>query len=59
MLFRMTIEIVEVAADSTDAVEVEAIGLYERFGFRRRAPFGEYVEDPLSVYFEKNIEEPV
>jgi putative acetyltransferase len=43
----------------TGIYEVEAIGLYERFGFRRRAPFGEYVEDPLSVYFEKNIQEPV
>jgi putative acetyltransferase len=39
----------------TGIYEVEAIGLYERFGFQRRAPFGEYVEDPLSVYFEKNI----
>lgn len=42
----------------TGIYEVEAIGLYERFGFTRRAPFGEYVEDPLSVYLEKNIEEP-
>ena len=40
----------------TGIYEVEAIGLYERFGFARRAPFGEYVEDPLSVYFEKKIE---
>jgi GNAT superfamily N-acetyltransferase len=40
----------------TGIYEVEAIGLYERFGFARRAPFGEYVEDPLSVYFEKRIE---
>ena len=39
----------------TGIYEVEAIGLYERFGFQRRAPFGEYVEDPLSVYFEMNI----
>lgn len=42
----------------TGIYEVEAIGLYERFGFQRRAPFGEYFEDPLSVYFEKNIENP-
>ena len=39
----------------TGIYEVEAIGLYERFGFQRRAPFGEYVEDPLSIYFEKHI----
>jgi len=30
----------------------EAIGLYESCGFQRRSPFGEYTDDPLSVYFE-------
>ena len=39
----------------TGIYEVEAIGLYEGWGFKRRAPFGEYVEDPMSVYFEKTI----
>lgn len=39
----------------TGIYQKEAIGLYERFGFRRRPPFGEYKEDPLSVYFEKSI----
>ncbi len=39
----------------TGIYQVEAIGLYERFGFQRRSPFGEYVEDPLSVYLEKKI----
>ncbi len=39
----------------TGIYEVEAIGLYERWGFERRAPFGEYVEDPMSVYFEKTL----
>jgi GNAT superfamily N-acetyltransferase len=39
----------------TGIYEVEAIGLYERFGFQRRSPFGEYVEDPLSVYLEKRL----
>ncbi len=32
-----------------------AIRLYERIGFRRIPPFGEYVEDPLSLFFEKRI----
>lgn len=32
-----------------------AIGLYERTGFQRIPPFGEYREDPLSVFFEKRI----
>jgi putative acetyltransferase len=33
----------------------EAIGLYERLGFERRAPFGEYREDPLSLFMEMNL----
>ena len=35
--------------------QVEAIGLYEAFGFRRRPPFGAYRDDPLSLYFEKRL----
>jgi ribosomal protein S18 acetylase RimI-like enzyme len=35
--------------------QTEAIGLYERWGFSRIAPFGEYAPDPLSVFFEKHI----
>jgi putative acetyltransferase len=37
----------------TGIYQTEAIGLYERYGFQRRPPFGEYREDPLSVYYEK------
>jgi putative acetyltransferase len=33
----------------------EAIGLYERAGFVRRAPFGDYAEDPLSIFMEKQL----
>jgi putative acetyltransferase len=33
----------------------EAIGLYEGFGFKRISPFGEYREDPLSIFYEKRI----
>jgi putative acetyltransferase len=32
-----------------------AIQLYERMGFRKIPPFGDYKEDPLSVFYEKNI----
>lgn len=35
--------------------QTEAIGLYERWGFTRIAPFGEYKPDPLSIFFEKRI----
>ena len=40
----------------TGIYQVEAIGLYESWGFQRRPPFGEYKIDPLSVYFEKRLE---
>jgi len=33
----------------------EAIALYERAGFVRCAPFGEYREDPLSIFMEKRL----
>jgi len=39
----------------TGIYQTEAIGLYERYGFQRRSPFGEYRDDPMSVYFEKPI----
>lgn len=39
----------------TGIYQREAIGLYERWGFKRRTPFGEYVEHPLSLYYEKPI----
>ena len=33
-----------------------AIILYERMGFARIPPFGAYTEDPLSLFFEKQLE---
>ena len=33
----------------------EAIGLYERMGFRLIGPFGGYRQDPLSRFYEKPI----
>lgn len=32
-----------------------ALGLYEKAGFRRCGPFGEYGPDPLSVFMEKAL----
>jgi putative acetyltransferase len=33
----------------------EALGLYRRFGYVERGPYGNYVPDPLSVFMEKNL----
>jgi putative acetyltransferase len=39
----------------TGIYQREAIGLYERMGFKRIPPFGVYKEDPLSRCYEKQI----
>ncbi len=35
--------------------QATAISLYEHTGFQRIPPFGPYVDDPLSLFFEKRI----
>ena len=39
----------------TGIYQTEAIGLYERMGFQQIPPFGDYKEDPLSLFYEKQI----
>lgn len=39
----------------TGIYQTEAIGLYDRYGFLRRPPFGDYEADPMTMYFEKSI----
>jgi putative acetyltransferase len=41
----------------TGPLQPEALGLYARSGFERRGPFGQYVNDPLSVFMQKRIAE--
>ena len=36
--------------------QTEAIGLYERFGFQRIPPFGDYFDDPVSLCYEKRLD---
>jgi putative acetyltransferase len=37
----------------TGVAQPEALRLYEKAGYQRRGPFGDYSEDPLSVFMEK------
>jgi putative acetyltransferase len=39
----------------TGVLQPEAIGLYRRFGYRDRGPFGGYLPDPLSLFMEKEL----
>ncbi len=39
----------------TGIFQSEAIALYERMGYKSIPAFGEYKQDPLSLYFEKQI----
>ena len=46
---------VDILRLETGIHQTEAIQLYERHGFYRIGPFGEYRDDPLSRYFEKRV----
>ena len=39
----------------TGPAQPEAISLYERQGYARRGPFGDYRDDPLSVFMQKRL----
>ena len=45
----------EFARLETGVYQSEALLLYERAGYYRREPFGDYSEDPLSVFMEKEL----
>ena len=44
-----------VARLETGVAQPEALTLYERAGYVRRGPFGDYADDPLSVFMEKTL----
>lgn len=39
----------------TGVHQERAIRLYKAFGFQRIGPFGPYIYDPLSLYFERSL----
>lgn len=45
----------ELARLETGIHQSEALLLYEKSGYHRRGPFGDYSEDPLSVFMEKKL----
>ena len=51
----LTKQAVTYARLETGIHQKEAIQLYEKLGYYRIDPFGEYTEDPLSVYMEKQL----
>jgi putative acetyltransferase len=46
---------VTIARLETGIKQPEALGLYRRHGYRKRAQFGAYLADPLSVFMEKRL----
>ena len=45
-----------IARLETGVWQPEALGLYEKAGYQRRGPFGDYPEHPLCVFMEKSLE---
>ncbi|OXI83586.1 GNAT family N-acetyltransferase [Burkholderia sp. AU31652] len=39
----------------TGPYQPEALALYASAGYQRRGPFGDYTDDPLSVFMQKHI----
>ncbi len=39
----------------TGPLQPAALGLYASFGYERRGPYGNYTDDPLSVFMEKTL----
>jgi putative acetyltransferase len=46
---------VSLARLETGIYNVEALGLYERAGFQKVGPFGDYAEDSFSVFYELRL----
>lgn len=40
----------------TGPYQHEALALYERHGYQRRGPYGDYPDDPFSIFMQKTVE---
>jgi GNAT superfamily N-acetyltransferase len=49
---------IDVLRLETGIHQKDAITLYERYGFQRIPPFGEYFDDPVSLCYEKRLNLP-
>ena len=52
---RIVVSGLRVVRLETGVSQPEALRLYARAGYRRRGVFGEYADDPISVFMEKNL----
>ena len=52
---QLTDEGVGLSLLETGAAQTQAVGLYERAGYRRRAAFGGYPDNGLSLFYEKRL----
>ncbi len=53
---RARVEGLPLARLETGIAQPEALALYERCGYVRRGPFGDYADDPSSVFMEKALQ---
>jgi len=44
-----------IARLETGIHQPESLALYEALGYQIRGPFGDYVDDPLSIFMEKHL----
>lgn len=52
---RLLADGLDLALLETGRDQLEAIRLYERFGYERRGPFGGYPDNGLSVFYQKRL----
>ena len=51
----LTVQGISLSRLETGIHQPEALGLYQRLGYLKRGPYGDYRPDPLSVFMEKRL----